>query len=144
MPVKNPIERRKNFDEVILGFDEEKARNEAKRCLECGCHDYKDCKLIKYANKNRIDMRKFTGVKHNAFTENELVCIERDQGKCMLCGLCVRVCEEKVGKGLLGFRGRGFKTAIKPEFERAEDIKDCASCLECAKICPTGALKIIK
>ncbi len=144
MPVKSAEERKHGFDEVISGFSEEQARNEAKRCLECGCHDYAECKLIRYANENRINIRKFTGVKHNGFTDEELVSIERDQGKCMLCGLCVRICEEKVGKGLLGFRGRGFKTAIKPEFEHGEDIANCAYCLECAKICPTGALRIIK
>ena len=144
MSFKPAEERKTNFDEVINGFSEEQARAEAERCLECGCHDYKDCKLIRYANENRINTGKFKGVKHNSFTERKLVSIERDMGKCMLCGLCVRVCEEKIGKGLLGFNGRGFRTAIKPEFSKADDISDCANCLECAKICPTGALKIIK
>ena len=144
MPVKPANERKKNFDEVIVGFSGEEARKEAKRCFECGCHDYAECKLIRYANENRINIAKFKGVKHSCFTEKKLISIERDQGKCMLCGLCVRVCEEKIGKGLLGFRGRGFKTAIKPEFEHAEEIADCHDCLECANICPTGALKIIK
>ena len=144
MPVKPAGTRKKSFDEVINGFSEEQAIAEAKRCLECGCHDYHDCKLIRYANENRIDMRKIKGVKHNSFTERKLVSIERDMGKCMLCGLCVRVCEEKIGKGLLGFNGRGFRTAIKPEFADSIEIVDCRSCLECAKICPTGALKIIE
>ncbi|MBQ4642937.1 MAG: FAD-dependent oxidoreductase [Oscillospiraceae bacterium] len=144
MPVKPAGTRKKSFDEVINGFSEEQAIAEAKRCLECGCHDYHDCKLIRYANENRIDMRKIKGVKHNSFTERKLVSIERDMGKCMLCGLCVRVCEEKIGKGLLGFNGRGFRTAIKPEFADSIEIVACRSCLECAKICPTGALKIIE
>ena len=143
MTFKPAEERKANFDEIINGFSEEEAKAEAKRCLECGCHDYKECKLIRYANENHINTAKFSGVKHNSFTERKLVSIERDMGKCMLCGLCVRVCEEKIGKGLLGFNGRGFKTAIKPEFIRTEDIADCAGCLECAKICPTGALKIL-
>lgn len=144
MSVKSAESRKRSFDEVINGFTEEQARKEAKRCLECGCHDYAECKLIRYADENRINTGKFKGVKHNIFTEKKLVTIERDQGKCMLCGLCVRVCEEKIGNGLLGFRGRGFKTAIKPEFEHASEIEGCAGCLECANICPTGALKIIK
>lgn len=144
MPKKSPESRKKSFDEVINGLDDQYARNEAKRCLECGCHDYPECKLIRYANENRIDMRKFSGVKHSRFTERKLVSIERDQGKCILCGLCVRVCDEDVGKGLLGFRGRGFKTAIKPEFENSADIVNCIGCHKCADICPTGALKIIK
>ncbi|MBQ2899550.1 MAG: FAD-dependent oxidoreductase [Oscillospiraceae bacterium] len=144
MPVKPAGTRKKSFDEVINGFSEEQAIAEAKRCLQCGCHDYHDCKLIRYANENRIDMRKIKGVKHNSFTERKLVSIERDMGKCMLCGLCVRVCEEKIGKGLLGFNGRGFRTAIKPEFADSIEIVACKNCLECAKICPTGALKILE
>lgn len=144
MTVKAAETRKSSFEEVINGFTEEQAKAEAKRCLECGCHDYKDCKLIRYANENRIDMRKNIGVKHDAFTERKLVSIERNMGKCILCGLCVRVCDEKIGKGLLGFNGRGFKTAIKPEFAHSEDIAFCKNCLECAKICPTGALKIIE
>ena len=144
MPVKPAETRKKSFDEVINGFSEGQTLLEAKRCLECGCHDYSDCKLIRYANENCIDMRKIKGVKHSCFTDRKLVSIERDMGKCMLCGLCVRVCEEKIGKGLLGFNGRGFKTAIKPEFSESGEIVNCKNCLECAKICPTGALKILE
>ena len=41
--------------------------------------------------------------------------------------------------------GRGFETAIKPEFLKSDAIKgcvDCLNCLECAEACPTGALRI--
>lgn len=37
-----------------MGFTEEQAKAEAMRCLECGCHDFFDCKLIKYANKYNV------------------------------------------------------------------------------------------
>ena len=70
--------------------------------------------------------------------------IERDQGKCILCGQCVRICDEKIGKGLLGMIGRGFDTVIRPEFLQSEAVQDCVDCLECANACPTGALKILE
>ena len=127
-----------------LGFTEEQARAEAKRCLECGCHDYYNCSLIKHANRYPIDPARFAGEKRQHGSEKKLVVIERDEGKCILCNLCVRTCEEVAGQGLLGLVGRGFTTVIKPEFRDSEKIAVCATCRKCAEACPTGALKILK
>ncbi len=143
MSVKDPAARSKCFDAVINGFTEEQAREEAKRCLECGCHDFKDCKLIRYANLDPISPERMAGKIHESFKETKLVSIERDQGKCILCNLCVRTCKEEAQKGILGLVGRGFKTVIKPEFDNPETISCCKDCLKCADICPTGALKIL-
>lgn len=68
--------------------------------------------------------------------------IERNQGKCILCAQCVRICDEVVGKGLIGLVGRGFETVIRPEFLQSDVVKGCVDCLECANACPTGALRI--
>nr|MBQ8245351.1 FAD-dependent oxidoreductase [Oscillospiraceae bacterium] len=143
MSCKDPAIRRGNFDAVINGFTEEQARNEAKRCLECGCHDFDDCRLIRYSNQQEIHPERFEGAKHECFKEQRLVSIERDQGKCILCNQCVRTCRENVGKGLLGLVGRGFVTVIKPEFMDPAAVAGCADCHKCVDLCPTGALKII-
>ena len=144
MSCKEPSFRKGNFEAVINGFTDEQARAEAGRCLECGCHDYADCKLIRYTNQQPVNPDRLAGGKHQCFTEQRLVAIERDQGKCILCNLCVRTCREEVGLGLLGLVGRGFKTVIKPEFEGSEAIAKCVDCHKCADRCPTGALKILK
>ena len=143
MSCKDPKVRKGNFDSVINGFTDEQARAEAKRCLECGCHDFADCSLIKHANRYEIHPERFEGAKRTTASEKKLVVIERNQGKCILCGLCVRVCEEVAGQGLLGLVGRGFGTEVKPEFRDSEKIQVCKDCHKCAYACPTGALKII-
>lgn len=144
MPVMSAEKRVKTFDEIALGFTKEQAIAEASRCLECGCHDYHDCKLIKYANWYDISPERFSGMKNIFPKEKKLISIERDQSKCILCGLCVRVCDEVAQKGILGLVGRGFTTTIKPEFKNDDMISCCKDCHKCADACPTGALKIIE
>ncbi len=144
MPCKSAEVRIKDFNEMNLGFTEEQAMAEAKRCLECGCHDYYNCSLIKHANRYEINPQRFAGDKRMTTSETKLVTIERNEGKCILCGLCVRTCEEVAHQGLLGLVGRGFTTVIKPEFRDSAKISMCADCHKCVDACPTGALKILK
>ncbi len=143
MACKSAEVRIKDFNEMNLGFTEEQAKAEASRCLECGCHDYYNCSLIKHANRYEIHPERFAGEKRMSDSEKKLVVIERNEGKCILCGLCVRVCEEVAQQGLLGLVGRGFGTVIKPEFRDSDKIQVCKDCHKCAEACPTGALKII-
>lgn len=143
MPKRSPEERRQDFREVNLGFEEEAVRREAGRCLECGCHDYEDCRLIRTARENDIHPERMKGEHHPGFTEEKLVVIERNQNKCILCNLCVRTCDENAHQGILGLVGRGFTTVIRPEFNNPETIAVCKDCHLCADACPTGALKII-
>ena len=143
MPQRPAEERRHDFKEVNLGLSPEAAMAEAKRCLECGCHDYYDCKLIRYANLLRTDTKRLRGAFHTGFVEKKLVCIERNQRKCITCNLCVRTCETLAKKGLLGLVGRGFKTVIKPEFDAPEAIVGCKDCHLCVDACPTGALRFL-
>ena len=141
MPQRPPEERRNDFKEVNLGLSPETAMAEAKRCLECGCHDYFDCKLIRYANMLRTDTKRLKGAYHPGFVEKDLVTIERNQRKCIACGQCVRVCEDIAKKGLLGLVGRGFTTVIKPEFCDKAATAGCGDCHLCVDNCPTGALR---
>jgi len=143
MPQRDADERKNDFKEVNLGFSEEIARSEAVRCLKCGCHDYDKCRLIRYADQYNTDCKKFSGDFHPRFTETELHFIERNQNKCILCNLCVRVCENEAKQGILGLVGRGFTTVVKPEFKGKEIASICKDCLKCANACPTGALKIL-
>ena len=141
MPQLSAEERKTNFKEVSLGFSEDAAKKEAMRCLECGCHDYYECKLISYANQYDVNPARFAGEKHQRNEENVNSLISRNTDKCILCGLCVRVCEEAMGKTNLGLIGRGFHTIVSPEFGLPLEESNCMFCGQCVTVCPTGALR---
>ena len=141
MPHMAPAERKINFKEVNFGFSEEMAKAEANRCLECGCHDYFECKLISYANDYDVKPSRFAGEKHNRNQENANDLIARNTDKCVLCGLCVRVCEEVMGKSAIGLINRGFNTLVEPELSKPLKETACIACGQCVALCPTGALR---
>lgn len=61
----------------------------------------------------------------------------RERERCILCGRCVRICEELQGIKEIDFVGRGFMTKIGTDFDR--DLK-CEFCGQCVSTCPVGAL----
>ena len=134
-------ERKDNFTEVVDGYDEEQAVKEANRCLECGCHDYFECKLIDFANEYDVKPDRFAGDINKIEFEDDHPFIVRDPNKCILCGLCVRVCDEVMGVGALGLVHRGFDTVVKPTLEKPLAESGCISCGQCVSVCPTGALQ---
>lgn len=134
-------ERKDNFTEVVFGYTEEQAIAEASRCLECGCHDYFECKLVDYANEYGVKPARFAGDKNKIEFEDDHPFILRDPNKCILCGLCVRVCDEVMGIGALGLVDRGFDTVVKPTLEKPLAESGCVSCGQCVSVCPVGALQ---
>ena len=140
MPVLSPEERKHTFREMALGFDEETARKEASRCLECGCLDYAQCKLIRYAREYKADPAPYAGEKSARQKDDSHEVILRDGNKCILCGLCVRACDALENLSAIGLVGRGFTTEVGAEFRLPLASSACNGCGKCVEVCPTGAL----
>ena len=66
--------------------------------------------------------------------------IVRDMNKCVLCGLCVRACNEIQVNQVLDYTGRGPTAAVGPAFGLLYEDSDCVFCGECVRVCPVGAL----
>ena len=65
---------------------------------------------------------------------------EELENKCVLCGLCVRVCNEIIGVGAINYIGRGPNTKVNTPY--LEPSSKCIGCGACAYVCPTDAIKI--
>jgi formate dehydrogenase major subunit len=140
MPVLEPA-KRMNFNEVELGYADEKiVKQEANRCLECGCTAFFDCDLQRVATEYSADQTRFSG-EFNAFdVDFSHPFIEFDRNKCILCGKCVRICHEYVGADALGLVNRGFVTYVSPDLDGSLRDTNCETCGMCISVCPTGAL----
>ena len=141
MPVL-PENERHNFKEVELGYQEDAlAKQEANRCLECGCSAFYDCLLQKYCTDYGVEQNRFKG-KYQKFEVNfHHPNIELDNNKCILCGRCVRVCREYSGNKAWAFFKRGSQTYIAPNLEGMLEESRCDACGLCIDTCPTGALR---
>jgi len=139
-PVLSVDETKNNFKEIVLGFTELQAREESMRCLSCGCQDVFDCRLRDLATKYGVRDDKLVkiGYRHPVIEDHDY--IERDPNKCVLCGNCVRICQEVQGVGALGFVNRGLQTVVRPSLDLPLSKTLCESCGQCISACPTGAL----
>jgi NADH-quinone oxidoreductase subunit G/NADP-reducing hydrogenase subunit HndD len=67
--------------------------------------------------------------------------VVRDPAKCILCGKCVRVCEEVQGVSAIDFIARGSKVRVGAAFDSGLNVSSCINCGQCIVACPTGALR---
>lgn len=140
MPLLSPVNR-VNFMEVELGYPgEATVREEASRCLECGCIAFHDCDLQRYATEYGAEQTKYKGEYKSVPPDDAHPFISFSLNKCILCGRCVRICHEIAGADALGFIDRGFMTVVGPGPGLSLAETFCSSCGLCISTCPTGAI----
>lgn len=132
-------ERTSSFKEVCSSMNAGQLAKESKRCIECSCSDKADCKLRRFSGEAGCKTDAFTGVRQAPSYDVRHPDIIQDRGKCIKCGVCVKICKEVVNKSLLSLQKRGFSSCIGTAFDQGFPAS-CRDCGECLNACPTGAL----
>ena len=97
VPELPPSERKASFSEVVTGYTEALAREEAARCLQCKCNAINDCRLRELASRY-LPIHATQKHEHPGFYKAENADISMEREKCVDCGICVRMIEEYDGK----------------------------------------------
>ena len=125
------INARRTLLELLLS-------NHPDDCLYC--QKSRDCSLRtlaeEYGVRERTPGKRF----REKLRDLTGACVVRDASKCILCGKCVRVCEEVQKVSAIGFVGRAGRTVVAPAFHQSMNVSSCVGCGQCTLVCPTGAL----
>jgi len=125
------LKARKTIVELLLS-------NHPDDCLYCERNG--NCELQKMAEDLNVRERRIPGKKSRFKIDKSSASIIRDPAKCILCGRCVRVCEEIQSVSTFDFINRGSKLTISPSMNKPLNFSNCISCGQCVMFCPTGAL----
>jgi NADH dehydrogenase/NADH:ubiquinone oxidoreductase subunit G len=122
---------RRNIVELLLS-------DHPSDCLTCQQNGR--CELQEVAAYVGVRQMRFPGEKRSYAIDDSNPFYERDLERCILCGKCVRVCDEVQGRGAIYFAYRGLKTKIAAVMDRPVGQSNCESCGQCVDKCPVGAL----
>jgi NADP-reducing hydrogenase subunit HndD len=98
------------------------------------------CDLRKLADELGIRQRNLVKNEKHEEIDDSSPSLIRDPNKCILCGRCVRVCEEIQGVAAIELMGRGFESYIGIAEDKGLGLSRCINCGQCILACPTGAL----
>jgi len=107
-------------------------------CMTCEMNGA--CTLQRLAYQYGIDKPRFELKGEPLPIDDDNPFIIRDYSKCILCGRCLRVCNEVIGQGAINFINRGFSAKVACMEDVPLDHSNCEMCGSCVQACPTGAL----
>lgn len=125
---------------VMAEMDDAVACAEAARCLECGCAALQTCKLRVYAATYGARPDAISRERRGYTIDASHPDLVMEAGKCVLCGACVRACRDIKKLEVFTFMLRGYETRVAPYWKLPLAETTCDGCLECVRVCPTGAL----
>ncbi len=115
----------------------------ASHCRDCTvCTRNGNCDLQNIAFKVGIHSVRFPNNREQVPIDISSPSIVRDPNKCILCGDCVRTCDEIQAVGAIDFAHRGSKMEVTPAFGKEIAETDCVGCGQCVVACPTGAISV--
>ncbi|MCS6775088.1 MAG: 2Fe-2S iron-sulfur cluster-binding protein [Chloroherpetonaceae bacterium] len=125
------------------GFTPEEAQREAQRCLQCACARADTCALRDIAERLGANPTRFRGTRRAFEVDTSHPEVRFEPGKCIACGICVRIAAEQGETLGLGMQGRGF--GLHPAVPFRESLKAGlrTAARACAAACPTGALVLV-
>ena len=125
------VENRKAILQLLLD-------NHPNDCLTCDKAG--ECLLQEYAYRYDVRFREHDGEYREDYVDTSSPYILKDQSKCILCGKCVRTCDQVFDRKVITFAGRGFDTKIALDTDVEIGESTCVSCNRCVTVCPVGAL----
>ena len=115
----------------------------AAHCRDCTtCIKSGECQLQALALRMGVTTVRFENTKEQYPLDFSSPSIVRDPNKCILCGDCVRMCDNVQSVNAIDFAYRGTKALVTPAFNKKIAETDCVNCGQCRVVCPTGAISI--